>query len=85
MFTFCIYEINFLQVPLPTHILAKATEVERLVRQRVRQSRGDKRNMHNQDNKTEEGESTLVNMIDNLFCSFIVNNDANIAMLSHSV
>ena len=55
------------------------------MRQRVRQSRGDKRNMHNQDNKTEEGESTLVNMIDNLFCSFIVNDDANIAMLSHSV
>ena len=41
--------------------------------------------MYNQENKAEEGESTLVSMIDNLFCSFIVNDAANIAMLSHSV
>ena len=34
--------------------------------------------MYNGENKTKEDESTLVNTIDNLFCSFIVN-DANIA------
>ena len=33
--------------------------------------------MYNEENKTKEDESTLVNTIDNLFCSFIVN-DANI-------
>ena len=38
----------------------------------------DSRSMYNEENKTKEDESTLVNTIDNLFCSFIVN-DANIA------
>ena len=35
--------------------------------------------MYNGENKTKEDESTLVNTIYNLFCSFIINDDANIA------
>ena len=53
----------------PTCTLAKVTEVVSGVWQRVKQSYGDKRSIYN-------GENT----IDNLFCSFITNDDANIAL-----
>ena len=32
------------------------------------------------ENKTKEGKSTLVNATDNLFCSFTINDYANIAL-----
>ena len=41
---------------------------------------GDKKGICNGENKTKEGESTLVNTIYNLFCSFIINDDGNIAL-----
>ena len=36
----------------------------------------DKRSEYSRDNKTKEDESKL----DNLFCSFVINDDANIAL-----
>ena len=41
---------------------------------------GDKKSIYNGKKKTKQGESTLVNTIDNLFCSFIINDDANIVL-----
>ena len=41
---------------------------------------GDKKSIYNGENKTEKGESTLVNITDNLFCSFIINDDGNIVL-----
>ena len=39
-----------------------------------------KRRIYNTEITTKENESTLVNTTDNLFCSFIKNDDANIAL-----
>ena len=41
---------------------------------------GNKRSIYNEENKTTEDKSTLDNTIDNLFGSFIINDDANIAL-----
>ena len=41
---------------------------------------GDKKSIYNGENKTKQGESTLVNITDNLFCSFIINDDGNIVL-----
>ena len=38
---------------------------------------GDKRSIYNGESKTEEDKSTLFNTIDNLFFSFVINDDAN--------
>ena len=76
IFTFRIYYLP--HVPSPKCILVKETEVTSDVWQREMQSCGDKRSTYNGENKTKE-ESTLVNTMDNLFCSFIINDDANTA------
>ena len=38
---------------------------------------GGKRSVYNGESKTKDGKSTLVKIIDNLFGSFIINNDPN--------
>ena len=39
------------------------------------QSFGDKRSMYNGENKIKEEESTLLNTIENLFCSITINDE----------
>ena len=41
---------------------------------------GDKRSIYNGESKTKEGKNTFVKIIDNLFGSFIINNDPNTAL-----
>ena len=48
-------------------ILAKATEMTTGVWQQVKRSCSDKRSIYNEENKTKEKLSTLVNTIDNFF------------------
>ena len=43
---------------------------------------GDERSIYDGESKTKEDESTLLNTLDNLFCLFIINDNANTA-LSH--
>ena len=38
---------------------------------------GGKKSVYNGESKTKDGKSTLVKIIDNLFGSFIINNDPN--------
>lgn len=52
------------------------------VRQQEVRSCGYKRSIYNGEGKTKD-RSTLVNTIDNLFCSFIINVGANIASSCH--
>ena len=69
--------------PSPTCVLAKANEMISSVWQHTMRSCGDKRSMYNGENKTKEDKSTLGNTINNLFysfCSFIKNDNANIAL-----
>ena len=49
------------------------------VRQQEVRSCGYKRSIYNGEGKTKD-KSTLVNTIDNLFCSFIINDDVNTAL-----
>ena len=69
----------FAQVSSPMCILAKATEMTTGVWQQVKRSCSDKRSIYREENKTKEKLSTLVNTRDSFFCSFIINDDANIA------
>ena len=57
-------------------LLAKTTEATSGLWQQVMQKCDDKRSEYSEDNKSKEDESKL----DNLLCSFVINDDANIAL-----
>ena len=40
----------------------------------------DKRSIYNGEKKTKEDESASINTIDNLFCSFIINDEVHTAL-----
>ena len=41
---------------------------------------GDKMSIYNEENKTKEDKSILVSTTENLFCSFIINDDVHISL-----